>query len=441
MGNHPTRRSPNDPGLFRENALTSQRNRFLGKVLLAGPASTPLAVWIACACIAALIALAFVVQVPSRLHAPGVLLPVGGLTTIPAEQSGVIEEVLVKPGDTVEAGSALMTLAVDRALADGIGSYETRSGSAAQQRQLLQQRRHRERNAFDARMRSMRLEQAALKSTLDLLKARVQNAARQVELADAGYKRLEALASQGHAARRDVEPSELRRLQAMALLDQLRSQRIETEAAVDRLSQGMIAERQSFEALDLSLEIESERLAERAVELDGLSRRAIVAPMRGQLADVLASAGKPVNIGDAVATIHPPGAEMEARLYLSSAAGGRAEAGQEAVLKLPAFPSRQFGVLKGTVTEMTSSPLEAHAIRLVPNVLAPAYEARVRLERQHMQAKGRSWPLRPGLGVDATIIETRRTLIRWLLDPLIRGAGEALINAEEPALADVQAGV
>jgi len=58
-----------------------------------------------------------------------------------------------------------------------------------------------------------------------------------------------------------------------------------------------------------------------------------------------------------------------------------------------------------------------------------------------MQAKGRSWPLRPGLGVDATIIETRRTLIRWLLDPLIRGAGEALINAEEPALADVQAGV
>lgn len=441
MANHPPGRSADNPGLFRKNALASQQHRFLGKVLLAGPASTPFAVLIACACLVALIALAFVIQVPSRLHAPGVLLPVGGLTTIPAEQSGVIEEVLVKPGEIVAAGNTLMTLVVDRRLADGIGSYQTRSLSAAHQRQLLLERRARERNAFDARMRSMRLEETALNSTLDLLRARGKNAVRQVELADADYRRLKTLASQGHAAKRDVEPAELRWLQAMALLDQLRSRQIETEAAAARISQEMVAERQSFQALDLNLEIESERLAERAVELDGLSRRAVVAPMRGQLADVLVSAGKPVNVGNALVTMHPPGAEMEARLYLSSAAAGRAEAGQEAVLKLPAFPSRQFGVLRGTVTEMTSSPLEANAIRLVPNVFAPAYEARVSLEQQHMQAKGRRWPLRPGLGVDATIVETRRTLVRWLLDPLIRGAGDTSMNIEEPALADLQADI
>ena len=441
MGNHSSRHSANSQGLFRKNALESRRNRFLGKVLLAGPASTPLAVSIACACLVALITLAFLIQVPSRLHAPGVLLPVGGLTTIPAEQSGVIEEVLVKPGETVAAGSTLMTLVVDRALADGIGSYRTRSVSAAQQQQLLMRRRQRERNAFDARMRSMRLEQAALESTLELFRARIENAVRQLEIADADYRRLTALAAQGHAARRDVEPAELRRLQAMALLDQLRSRRIETEAAVGRIAENMVAESQSFQALDLNLEIETERLADRAVELDGLSRRAVIAPMRGQLADVLVSAGKPVNVGDAVATLHPPGAEIEARLYLSSAAAGRAEAGQEAVLKLPAFPSRQFGVLRGTVMEMTASPLEARAVRLVPTVLAPAYEARVRLEQQHMQAMNRRWPLRPGLGVEATIIETRRTLIRWLMDPLIRGAGDALATNGEPALANVQAGI
>ncbi|MXZ27841.1 MAG: HlyD family efflux transporter periplasmic adaptor subunit [Gammaproteobacteria bacterium] len=441
MANHPPRRSADDPGLFRENALASRQHRFLGKVLLAGPASTPFAVLIACACLVALIALAFVIQVPSRLHAPGVLLPVGGLTTIPAEQSGVIDEVLVKPGDIVAPGSTLMTLVVDRALADGIGSYQTRSLSAAHQRRLLLERRERERNAFEARMRSMRLEETALNSTLVLLLARGKNAARQVELADADYRRLKALASQGHAASRDVEPAELRWLQAMALLDQLRSAQIETEAAAGRISQEIIAECQSFQALDLNLEIESERLAERAVELDGLSRRAVVAPMRGQLADVLVSAGKPVNVGSALVTMHPPGAEMEARLYLPSAAAGRAEAGQEAVLKLPAFPSRQFGVLRGTVTEMTSSPLEANAIRLVPSVLAPAYEARVSLQQQHMQSKGRRWPLRPGLGVDATIVETRRTLIRWLLDPLIRGAGDTSKDIEEPALANLQADI
>ena len=58
-----------------------------------------------------------------------------------------------------------------------------------------------------------------------------------------------------------------------------------------------------------------------------------------------------------------------------------------------------------------------------------------------MQAMNRRWPLRPGLGVEATIIETRRTLIRWLMDPLIRGAGDALATNGEPALANVQAGI
>ena len=67
-------------------------------------------------------------------------------------------------------------------------------------------------------------------------------------------------------------------------------------------------------------------------------------------------------------------------------------------------------------------------MRLVPNLFEPVYEARVTLERQYMDAKGRRWPLRPGLGVEATIVESRRTLIGWLFEPLSRGAGSAESN-------------
>ena len=102
---------------------------------------------------------------------------------------------------------------------------------------------------------------------------------------------------------------------------------------------------------------------------------------------------------------------------------GERKRDQEAVLKLPTFPSRQFGVLRGKLVKMTSTPLQPHDVRLVPNLLSPVYEARVKLERQHMEAMGRRWALRPGLSVEGTIIETRRTLISWVLDPLIRGAG------------------
>lgn len=414
--------------LFRKPALT-RKERFLGEVMLAGPASTPLAYAIAGGCLTALIALAFLVEVPSKLNAAGVLLPVGGLTSVTAEQSGVIGKVLVEPGALVTAGSPLMTLLVDRMLTNGDGSFEVRAQSATRQRQMLEMRRRQERLAFETRLESLRLRKAALESTLGPLVERLRNTQRQAELATGAHERVMALAGTGHAALRDVESAEVRMLQARAALSQLEAEQIETRSAAERIARDIETERAAFEALDLSLEMESEKLADRSLELDSLARQSIVAPMTGQLADVLVRPGDTVPVGWLLATLHRPETPIEARVYLSSRFAGRAEPGQEAILKLPTFPSRQFGVVRGKLASITSAPLEPRDVRLVPNLFEPVYEARVTLDRQHMDAKGRRWPLRPGLGVEATIVESRRTLIGWLLEPLSRGAGASDSNA------------
>ena len=417
--------------LFRTTSLAKRKQRFLGEVVLAGPASTPFAVAVAGVCLATLIALAFVIQVPARLHAPGVLLPVGGLATVVTEQSGVVGQVLVKAGTTVAAGQPLITLLVDRSLADGTGSFAIRAKSTARQEKMLRQRREQERVALDARLESMRLRQSALQYTLVSLTQRLHNAARQVELAQIDHLRLAALALEGHVASRDVEPAELRLLQAEAALNDLKSQQMEAQTAIERVTRDTASESASFEAIDLTLAMESERLASQAVELDGLARRAIVAPIDGQVTDVLVSPGDTVSAGATVANLHRSNSPIEARLYLSSLVAGRAEPGQEAVLKLPTFPSRQFGVLRGKLIEMTSTPMDPRAVRLVPNLLVPVYEARVELERQHMHAMGRRWSLRPGLSAEATIIETRRTLISWLLHPLNYGLNSPRVESFE----------
>ena len=408
--------------LFRKPALV-RKERFLGQVMLAGPASTPFTVALAGACLAALMAMAFLVEVPSKLNAPGILLPVGGLTSVTAEQSGVIGEVLVKPGARVAAGSPLMTVLVDRMLANGDGSFEARAQSAGRQSQILRLRRQQERIAFETRLESLHLRKAALEMTLGPLAERRRNAERQAELAAGAHRRLMALAGTGHVALREEETAEVRLLQARAALGQLESERIEAQSAIDLLDREIMTERAAFEALDLGLAMESERLADRALELNSLTRQSIVAPMSGQLADVLAVSGDAVSAGTLLATLHQADTPIEARLYLSSQYAGRAEPGQEAVLKLPTFPSRQFGVLRGTLERITSAPLEPGEVRLVPNLFEPVYEARVTLERQYMDARGRHWRLRPGLSVEATILESRRTLIGWLLDPLTRGGG------------------
>lgn len=420
-------RSSGHADLFRKPAVT-RKERFLGEVMLAGPASTTFTVTLAGVCLAALMVLAFLVEVPSKLKAPGVLLPVGGLTSVTAEQSGVIGEVRIEPGARVSAGSPLMTLLVDRMLANGDGSFEARAQSVGRQRQILRLRREQERIALETRLESLRLRKAALESTLGPLAERRRDAERQVELATGAHQRLMKLAGPGHAALRDAENAEVRLLQARAAIGQLESEQIETQSAIERTARDMETEQATFEALDLGLAMDSERLADRTLELDSLACQSIVAPMSGQLADVLASPGDAVSAGTILATLRRPETPIEARLYLSSQFAGRAEPGQEAILKLPTFPSRQFGVLRGTLANISSVPLEPGNVRLVPNLFEPVYEARVNLEKQYMDARGRRWPLRPGLSVEATIVESRRTLIGWLLDPLTRGAGASDSN-------------
>ncbi len=439
MGNTGNQNSRGSSNLFRRASLERQRQRFLGKVLLAGPASTPYVVAAAGLILAVLIALTVVVQIPAKLHAPGVLLPVGGLTRVSAQEAGVVGDVLAKSGDMVVQGQPLMTLLVDRRLVDGAGSYETRAESVSRQRNLLDRIREEELKSHDSRLEALRVRRNTLRQRLQSLKERLANAKRQEDLAESEYRRLDSLAPAGYAARREVEAAELRLLQVRGTWQQLQAELNQTRFEATHVDQELDTERHAFLARDLSLVSDSERLRDRQVELRSLAQRTIVAPVSGRLADVLVSAGEAISAGVAVASMHQPDSAMEARLYLSSLVAGRAQAGQETILKLPTFPSRQFGVLRGSIMELTSSPVDPRSVSLVPNLAAPVYEARVRLHSQHMSAMGREWPLRPGLSIEGTIIESRRTLISWLLEPLIRGVGAPEDGAEGGGRASLEA--
>ncbi len=409
--------------LFRKASVTRQRQRFLGDVLLAGPASTPYVVVAAGFILATLLALTLLVQVPAKLHAPGVLLPVGGLTRVMAQEAGVIGEVLAASGDTVVEGQPLMTLLVDRRLTDGAGSYATRADSVARQRGLLDRIRGEERKTHDSRLEALRVRRNALRDRLQALNERLLNVKRQAELAESEYQRLDSLAPARFATTREVEAAELRLLQARSVEQQLKAELNHARLEAVQVEHELETERHAFLARDLSLASDSERLNDRQVELRSLARRTIVAPRSGRLADVLVSSGKTISAGATVANMHRSGSAMEARLYLSSLVAGRAQPGQETLLKVPTFPSRQFGVLRGRILELTSAPMDPRSVSLVPSLAAPVYEARIQLHSQHMSAMGKQWQLRPGLSVEGTIIESRRTLISWLLEPLIRGVG------------------
>jgi membrane fusion protein len=93
--------------------------------------------------------------------------------------------------------------------------------------------------------------------------------------------------------------------------------------------------------------------------------------------------------------------------------------GQDVEISLQAFPYQRFGTIRGTIRTVSStviSPAEVGFQGL--RVDEPVFRIRVTLSRETIMAYGRAIPLQPGMLASAEIIFDRRSLLRWLFDPI-----------------------
>ena len=128
--------------------------------------------------------------------------------------------------------------------------------------------------------------------------------------------------------------------------------------------------------------------------------------------------GGVVETGKAVMVIVPdrPDVEVEARVRNRDA--GFIRVGQAVAVKLDAFPFSRYGTVPGQVIAMSRDA--------VPDPkLGPVFVTRVRLDRATIAIDGRQVPLGAGLGVTADIRTGSRTIMSWLLSPIMTTVKQA----------------
>jgi len=95
-------------------------------------------------------------------------------------------------------------------------------------------------------------------------------------------------------------------------------------------------------------------------------------------------------------------------------------------LRYAAFPYQKFGLQQGAVLGISQSPL-------APNQLPPSlahlaladgarealYRFTVSLAEQSIDAYGARQPLKAGMVVEADVIQDRRRIVEWILEPVI----------------------
>lgn len=238
---------------------------------------------------------------------------------------------------------------------------------------------------------------------------------------------------------------ELQRSQATLASDQ--GQLVETDAAASELQAEKIKALSQFVADNENKAADAARKADEARAALAkasarLSHMKLYAPIDGTVQQLsVTTLGQVVAAGQQLAVITPADRRLQVEALVANMDIGFVKLGQDAAVKLDAFPFTRFGALHGKVIRIASEAVdEQEAKRSFANATAAGaaapsaqgqtqsfvFPVTVAIEETAMRADGASIPLTPGMTAAVDIKTDSRRVIDYLLSPLAKTASEAM---------------
>jgi adhesin transport system membrane fusion protein len=367
----------------------------------------------------------------------GKVIPSSKVQLIQATEPATVSELMVRSGQQVKRGQLLARLdnpqsrqiqAETEALqarsarlaSEGLaaGSSNALAGEeatlSAVRRQALSSRVAALNASADQRRREMAEAQAtisSLRSSLSLAQQRVQmleplatkNIVPQTELLDA---RREVIDLQGRIAGA-VEQSG----RAAAAIREAQSQASEANFSFRQ------------EALDERSQVQ-QKIAVNEQSLGGagpLGRRELRSPVDGVVNDVkVTTIGGFVNAGEKVMEVVPMGEKLLVETRVKPSDIAFIKVGDRALVKITAYDFSTYGGLDGKVVQVSADSI-------YDEVEKQAYfTVIVETGKSFLQSGTHRLPITPGMMTDTQIITGRKSVLSYLLKPVLKARGEAL---------------
>ncbi|MBS0343027.1 MAG: HlyD family type I secretion periplasmic adaptor subunit [Proteobacteria bacterium] len=384
------------------------------------------------------------------VQARGVVTAPSKLQEVQSLEGGVVEEVLAAAGDRVRKGQLLVRLDTAQ-YTSGLGESRQKFLAAAAGRARTEALLSGGEPRFDDAWRTeapdliakehqlwrdaLREYQASVDAAREaehrrageLREAQVRIAALQpsVAVARESFAIEEKLFNESAGARADYLAAKQRLLQQQSELDGLRSSLArlnagvaEAQATVEqttaRARAQWGAQRAEFEteaaSLTATLEGHQDRVARRELHspVDGVVNRVLVTTKGG-----VALPGKPI------VEVVPDESQLQMTARVQPADIGFLHPGQTANVRVLAYDSATFGQMQAMVDRIGADAV-------VDEKGEPYFEVQLSAERGQLKLHDKPLPVSPGMPLDVSVLTGTRSVMQYLLKPVLRGIQGAL---------------
>ncbi len=406
--------------LFRQEAIEfQQHNRQWGQIVLLQPPSTKMIAWCIVAVLVVVITFLSFEQYARKETVIGYLTPTAGTAKIFVPQQGAIREVYVKEGQRVEKGQPLLAVETSQIAANDqdvnmtiLSSLELQGNQLTHQVTAEQERAESEKARLTALTRGLNAE-------VSELEAQIENQNERIRVSSALVSSVIGLRAKGLISEPEYRQRELAALDQKQRLNALNQQ---LAAKQNQLTDT----RYSLEQLPIiiagkiqSLRNELAATEQRIAEISGRRAYVIRSPTAGHVSTLQATTGQFADPRRLQMEIIPTESTLQAELFVPTRAIGFVQPGKEVRILYEAFPYQQFGAYTGRVKNVSHTIVTKLDASGPIELKEPAYRITAALDHLEVDAYGKKMSLQADMLLRADIILERRSLLRWILDPLL----------------------
>lgn len=427
------------PPLFRPEVTAAQGRLLLGAIRLSQPLSSTLTAVTALGLAIGLVIFCVVGTITQKARITGVTVPLGGSISIAAQNAGTVVRSMVTEGQNVTAGEPLFEISTAHQSDHG-EITELVAQQLLSRRQSLEAERRSHISAFAEKNHALTEKRNNLASEAVQLEQEIVLAERRNDLAQITLAKYQTLQSNGYVSGLQVQQKQEELIDSSSKLSSLKRTKLQLQASAIAIATEQKTLLNTLDAEQAQLDGALASLQQEIVENGNRKASIILSPQAGKVTAITLQQGQPVTTGQVLATLVPISKQqslLEVHLYAPSHTAGFIEVGQQVLIRFQAFPYEKFGLQQGTITEISKTPFAPSELpgNLASTILSNAiksgssfnggeamYRIKVALAHQGISTYGKVTALRPGMTLDADVIQDKRRIWEWLIEPLLATA-------------------
>lgn len=409
--------------LFRKQAVEAQSQRLMGTITLAQPLSLKLTTCFVLAIVSISLIYLFNAEYARKETVQGFLRPDKGIIKAYANRSGTIQAILVTEGQFVEKGTPLVNLVSHQSLANGIEVSEELIHELNQQKKLLEDENSQLAALEQQELNRVKARQKFLSKSKEVIAAQQTLLQEKLSLYQQQQSQLNRLFQKGYVSELEFQQKKERHIIVKQEFESLARTLIDHQNELSQLEYEFVNIPQKFKTKAREIKRQQSQLNRQLTETQNSFNYTIKATHTGTITDIQVVEGETLHSVRPLLTVLPEGSTLIAELLLPTRSAGFVTEGDKAKLRFDAFPHQRFGFVNGTISRIDKTLITQEESHFPVQLAEPVYRLQAELDHQSIAGYDREFPFKSGMLFSADIILDKRTLIEWMLDPILSVKG------------------